>query len=265
MAHDNQVKVIGWYDNEWGYSCRLVDLIPRLFEEAAVGPRRDVAGKRVLVRADLNVPLDGGASPTTRASARRCRRWSCCSSAVPTRCVSARISAGRRRRRTGEFSMAPVAPPARAARRRAAHGAREHPLRPGETKNDESFARELAEGCDLYVNDAFGSAHRAHASTEAVAHLLPAYAGLLLERELEMLGRLLADDVQHPFVLISGGAKVEDKLGVLERLGSRADTVLVGGKMAESSATRAPLGFENGAPGGRRRGRRLRCGRRGGH
>ena len=76
---------------------------------------------------------------------------------------------------------------------------------------------------DLYVNDAFGSAHRAHASTEAVAHLLPAYAGFLLLDELEHLGRLLGD-VERPFVLIAGGAKVEDKLGVLEHLGGRADT-----------------------------------------
>ena len=85
---------------------------------------------------------------------------------------------------------------------------------------------------DLYVNDAFGSAHRAHASTEAVAHLLPAYAGLLLLAELEHLGRLLGD-VERPFVLVAGGAKVDDKLGVLENLGGRADTVIVGGKMAE--------------------------------
>ena len=93
---------------------------------------------------------------------------------------------------------------------------------PGETKNDEAFARELADGCDLYVNDAFGSAHRAHASTEGVAHLLPAYAGLLLLDELEHLGALLGE-VERPFVIVSGGAKVEDKIGVLENLGSRAD------------------------------------------
>ena len=85
---------------------------------------------------------------------------------------------------------------------------------------------------DLYVNDAFGSAHRAHASTVGVAEILPAYAGLLLEQELEMLGRLLGE-VEHPFVLVAGGAKVDDKLGVLVNLGSRADVVLVGGKMAE--------------------------------
>jgi phosphoglycerate kinase len=113
---------------------------------------------------------------------------------------------------------------------------------PRETKNDESFARELAEGCDLYVNDAFGSAHRAHASTEAVAHLLPAYAGLLLEEELAHLGRLLGD-VEHPFVLVSGGAKVDDKLGVLQNLGGRADTVLIGGKMAEQLRGANTLGF----------------------
>jgi len=114
---------------------------------------------------------------------------------------------------------------------------------PGETKNDERFAQELAEGCDLYVDDAFGSAHRAHASTEGVAHLLPAYAGLLLLAELEHLGRLLGD-VEHPFVLISGGAKVEDKLGVLRNLGGRADTVLIGGKMAEELRGENPLDFE---------------------
>jgi phosphoglycerate kinase len=114
---------------------------------------------------------------------------------------------------------------------------------PGETANDERFARELADGCDLYVDDAFGSAHRAHASTEAVAHLLPAYAGLLLLAELEHLGRLLGK-VERPFVLVSGGAKVEDKLGVLSNLGDRADTVLIGGKMAEELRGENPLDFE---------------------
>ncbi len=114
---------------------------------------------------------------------------------------------------------------------------------PGETKNDEAFARELADDCDLYVNDAFGSAHRAHASTVGVAKLLPAYAGLLLERELEELGKLLGD-VERPFVLISGGAKVDDKLGVLQNLGGRADEVLIGGKMAEQIRESNPLDFD---------------------
>jgi phosphoglycerate kinase len=112
-----------------------------------------------------------------------------------------------------------------------------------EEANDEGFARQLAELADVYVNDAFGSAHRAHASTAAVADLLPAYAGLLLERELEMLGRLLGE-VERPFVLISGGAKVEDKLGVLRNLGGKADEVLIGGKMAEEIREDNPLEFE---------------------
>jgi phosphoglycerate kinase len=103
---------------------------------------------------------------------------------------------------------------------------------PRETANDPELAKELAEGQDIYVNDAFGSAHRAHASTEGVAHLLPAYAGLLLERELQELGRLV-ESPEHPFVAIVGGAKVEDKIGVLRSLAERADVVLVGGKMAE--------------------------------
>ena len=114
---------------------------------------------------------------------------------------------------------------------------------PGETKNDPGFAKELADERDLFVMDAFGSAHRAHASTVGVAELLPAYAGLLLERELEMLGRLLGE-VERPFALISGGAKVEDKLGVLRNLGGRADEVLVGGKMAEEIRESNPLEFE---------------------
>src|SRR5205807_7744421 len=105
------------------------------------------------------------------------------------------------------------------------------------------FARELADANDLFVEDAFGSVHRAHASTVGVAELLPAYAGLLLERELAELGKLLGE-VERPFVLISGGAKVEDKLGVLRNLGGRADTVLVGGKMAEQLRTENPLPFD---------------------
>src|SRR5205807_6483865 len=110
-------------------------------------------------------------------------------------------------------------------------------------KNDPTYARELAEDCDLFVEDAFGSVHRAHASTVGVAELLPAYAGLLLEREVTELGKLLGE-VERPFVLVSGGAKVEDKLGVLRNLGGRADTVLVGGKMAEQLRTENPLPFD---------------------
>jgi 3-phosphoglycerate kinase len=113
----------------------------------------------------------------------------------------------------------------------------------GETKNDPAFARELADGSELFVEDAFGSVHRAHASTVGVAELLPAYAGLLLEDELDHLGKLLGD-VERPFVLVSGGAKVDDKLGVLRNLGGKADTVLIGGKMAEQLRGESALEFE---------------------
>jgi phosphoglycerate kinase len=203
----------------------------------------DLGGKRVLVRADLNVPLeDGRVADDTRIRA-----------SLPTLelllerdadAVRVCSHLGRPKGEDPAFRMEPV----RERLRELLPNERVEVLEntrfnPGETKNDESFARELADGCDLYVNDAFGSAHRAHASTEAVAHLLPAYAGLLLEQELEQLGKLLGD-VDRPFVLISGGAKVEDKLGVLRNLGGRADDVLVGGKMAEEIREQNPLEFD---------------------
>lgn len=102
---------------------------------------------------------------------------------------------------------------------------------PGEEGNDTAFAEELAGLADVYVNDAFGAAHRAHASTEGVTHFLPSVAGLLMDRELEMLGRVL-DSPKHPLVAIVGGAKVSDKLPVIERFTGRASRFLVGGGMA---------------------------------
>ena len=100
----------------------------------------------------------------------------------------------------------------------------------GETQNDPDLAAGLADLADLYVNDAFGAAHRAHATTEGVAHLLPAYAGLLLERELSEL-TALRDDPERPLVVVLGGAKVSDKIGVLDRFLEVADKVLIGGAM----------------------------------
>jgi len=210
--------------------------LPRSVEVA------DVAGKRVLVRADLNVPLeDGAVADDTRIRA-----------AVPTiRLLLDRGAAevavcshlGRPKGPDPAFAIAPVA--ARLGelvpdeRLRVLENTR---FDAGETENDPESARRLADGMDLYVDDAFGSAHRAHASTEAVAHLLPAYAGLLLRAELDHLGRLLGD-VERPFVLVAGGAKVEDKLGVLRNLGGRADRVIVGGKMAEELRNGAALPF----------------------
>jgi phosphoglycerate kinase len=207
----------------------------------------DVPGKRVLLRADLNVPLeDGRVADDTRIRAslptlrllldRGATRVAVCS------------HLGRPKGPDAAFSMTPVADRLRELlpdeRIEVLENTR---FDPGETKNDPATARRLAEGSDLYVNDAFGSAHRAHASTEGVAHILPAYAGLLLEQELEMLGRLLGD-VERPFVLVAGGAKVEDKLEVLVNLGRRADSVLIGGKMAEELRGENPLPYDADLP-----------------
>ncbi len=104
---------------------------------------------------------------------------------------------------------------------------------PREEANDPAFAQELAGLADLYVNDAFGAAHRAHASTEGVAHLIPAFSGLLMQAEIEALSKLL-DNPERPFVAIIGGAKVSDKIGVLENLLPRVDALLIGGGMANT-------------------------------
>jgi phosphoglycerate kinase len=201
-----------------------------------------VAGKHLLVRADLNVPLEDGRV----ADDNRIRK------ALPTieyllehdaAEVAVCSHLGRPKEPDPAFSMTPVARRLRELLPDERIDVLENTrFDPGETKNDPGFARKLAEGRDLFVQDAFGSVHRAHASTVGVAQLLPAYAGLLLERELEELGKLLGE-VERPFVLVSGGAKVEDKLEVLRNLGGRADTVLVGGKMAEELREHNPLGF----------------------
>jgi phosphoglycerate kinase len=213
--------------------------IPRSVETA------DVDGRVVLVRSDLNVPLENGAVaddtriraslPTIRLLLERGAR-------------EVRVCSHLGRPKTEEdkarYSMNPV-------RSRLAELVPDERVtvlentrfNPGETKNDPGFAHELADGCDVYVNDAFGSAHRAHSSTVGVAELLPAYAGLLLLDELRHLGTLLGD-VERPFVIVSGGAKVEDKVGVLENLGGRADEVLIGGKMAEEVRAENPFSFD---------------------
>ena len=212
--------------------------LPRSVETA------DVAGKRVLVRADLNVPLeDGRVADDTRIRAAVQTLQLLLEQGAADIAVCSHLGRPKTDEDRARFAMTPVA----ARLRELVPDERVHVLEntrfnPGETKNDEGYARELADGRDVYVNDAFGSAHRAHSSTEAVAHLLPAYAGLLLLDELAHLGRLLGE-IERPFVLVAGGAKVDDKLGVLEHLGGRADAVLIGGKMAEQLRDENPLPF----------------------
>ena len=104
-------------------------------------------------------------------------------------------------------------------------------FRKEETKNGEDFAKELASLADLYVNDAFGTSHRAHASNVGVASILPSAVGFLIEKEIEVMGKAL-EDPDHPFVSILGGAKVSDKIGVIENLITKVDTILIGGGMA---------------------------------
>jgi len=213
----------------------------------------DVAGKTVLVRVDFNCPLkDGKVTDDNRIQA-----------ALPTikylREQKAKLvlmsHLGRPKgEKKPELSLAPVAerlstvlgcevkmaPDSVGPKvKEMAQG-----LQPGEVlvlenlrfhseekKDDDQFATQLAELADIYVNDAFGAAHRAHASTHAVASKLPAAAGLLMERELVELGKLL-DAPKRPFVAILGGAKVTDKIGVLKNLAKVADIILIGGGMA---------------------------------
>lgn len=215
---------------------------------------RDIepAGKRVLVRCDFNVPIENGQIADDRRI----------TEALPTieyllkrnAIVILASHLGRPKGVTPEFSLAPVAarlsellgfnvpllpdcvgPQVAEAVGKTAPGracllenVRFHPE---EEQNDPAFAAELASLAELYVNDAFGTAHRAHASTEGVAHILPGVAGFLIEKELDYLGRAL-DEPKRPFVAILGGAKVKDKIPVIDSLLPKVDALLIGGGMA---------------------------------
>jgi len=203
----------------------------------------DVEGKRVLVRVDFNVPLDEHQNITDDARIR---------GALPTlnelRDKGARLllaaHLGRPKDREPELSLRPVAEQLSeylGEDVQLAESLDDVPdgdvvmlenvrYEPGETKNDPELAKRYAVLADVYVNDAFGAAHRAHASTEAVAKLLPSAAGRLLESEVKTLNGILADP-GRPLVAVVGGAKVTDKIGVLDAFLHRADTILIGGAM----------------------------------
>jgi len=215
----------------------------------------EVDGRRVLLRADLNVPLRFSGSTAEIADDTRIR--AALETIEELRGRGARLvlvsHLGRPEDREAQLSMRPVAdrlaeltqadvtlaPGVVGADVRAfADNLNRGDIlvlenvryEPGETDNDAGLARALAELADVYVNDAFGTAHRAHASTEAVAHLLPCAAGRLLEREVRVLGGILASP-RHPLVAVIGGAKVTDKIEVVDRFSELADTILIGGAM----------------------------------
>lgn len=217
----------------------------------------DVAGKRVLVRVDFNVPLDKAtgqvaddtriraALPTIQYLRERGAKVILCShlgrpdgrvvDRLRLQPVADRLSA----LLGAPVTMAPdcVGPEVEALVARMQPGdvvllenVRFHPE---EEANDPAFARQLAALADVFVNDAFGTAHRAHASTEGVARYLPAVAGLLMEKELKFLGGALTNP-ERPFAALIGGAKVSDKIGVLRHLLEKVDLLLIGGGMANT-------------------------------
>lgn len=227
----------------------------------------EIRGRRALVRCDFNVPLDdaGAITDDTRIRAslpsiqylleRGGRVVLLSHLGRPKGKPEAKYSLKPVAARLGELLGKPVrlvestaGPDAVAATRELKDGGalllENTRFNPGEEKNDEALARSLAELGDFYVNDAFGAAHRAHASTEGVARFLrPAVAGLLMERELEYLGGAL-DNPKRPFIAILGGAKISGKIDVIESLLPRVDGLLVGGAMA-CTFFRA-LGLETG-------------------
>ena len=215
----------------------------------------DVTGRTILVRVDFNVPFHPGRTeisddsrikaslPTLRyLLERRCKLVICSHLGRPEGRVITDLSMAPITRRLSQLLGAPVTQAPRCIgpdveQAVATLGPNEAIMlenlrfNPGEEKNDPAFASALASMADIYVNDAFGTAHRAHASTEGVTRSVPSVAGLLMARELEMLGRTLQSP-ERPFAAILGGAKVSDKVGVIENLVGRVDTLIIGGAMS---------------------------------
>ncbi len=226
----------------------------------------EVTGKRVLVRVDFNVPLDQHGNvaddtriraslPTVRYLVERGAKVILASHlGRPKGKIDERYRLDPVAQRLQELLGKPVVkvdecvgevPKAAIARMRPKDVLLLENVRfyPGEEKNDEQFARRLAELADLYVNDAFGAAHRAHASTAGVARFLPAVAGFLMEKEITILSQAL-ENPERPFLAILGGAKVSDKIGVCENLLKKADALIIGGGMANTFLK--ARGFEMG-------------------
>ena len=213
----------------------------------------DVAGKRVLVRADLNVPMEGGAItddtrireslPTIRYLLDHGARVIVCSHLGRPKGPEPELSlapvAGRMANLLGqevlfaEDCIGTVAEEAVAAMGRHVLLLENLRFHPEEEKNVPAFAQALARLAEIYVNDAFGAAHRAHASTEGVTHYLPAVAGLLMEKEVRYLSALVANPPK-PFAAIVGGAKVSTKIAAIEHLLPKLDMLFVGGGMANT-------------------------------
>jgi phosphoglycerate kinase len=215
----------------------------------------DVCEKRVLVRVDFNIPLaEGKVADDTRIRAalptlqylldQRARVILCSHLGRPKGVVNLQLSLRPVADRLSELLNMPVAfaedcvgSVAKSAVEALQPGQvvllENTRFHPEEKKNDKRFARQLAELAEVYVNDAFGTAHRAHASTEGVARLIPAVAGLLMEKEIRYLGSVIANP-DRPFVAILGGAKVSDKIGLISNLLDKADQVLIGGGMANT-------------------------------
>jgi phosphoglycerate kinase len=213
----------------------------------------EVSGRRVLLRVDFNVPMHEGsivddrriraALPTLRSLRDRGARVVVVTHlGRPKGTVKPDLTVAPLARRLGELLEIDVPVASDVVGESARHlveAMRDGDVvmlenvrfEPGEEANDPATARQLAALADVYVNDAFGTAHRAHASTEGVAHLLPAVAGLLMARELQELGSVL-NDARPPVVAILGGAKVSSKLGVLTNLMTRVDQLFIGGAMA---------------------------------
>ena len=226
--------------------------MPQIYRKKTV---RDIdpRGKRVLVRCDFNVPLDGAAItdekrivealPTIRYLKEAGARVILCSHlGRPKGKADPKYSLAPVAARLGELLGCPVplaADVTGESARSLADSLRDGEVMllenvrfdPREEKNDPAFARELASLAELYVNDAFGTAHRAHASTAGVADYLPAVCGFLIEKELSFLGGAL-EEPARPFAAILGGAKVSDKIGVIRSLLAKVDSLLIGGGMA---------------------------------